>query len=143
LDPETAWVGQRVVLEIQVLSDQGWAQISRFGEVTLTDAYLQRPSGQGARLQEKIEGTDYSGQGYELSIYPQAEGTLRIPGIPIAVSVRAYGADVGQQVEQRETPPETVAVRTPPDAEGITGLISTSDLSAEQQWQSVPDEPNR
>ena len=141
VEPETAWVGQRVELKIEVLSDQGWAQAARFGDVDLEGAYLLGPSGQGTRLSQSIDGSDYAGQGYALSIYPQAEGRLAIPAIPIDVSVRTYGADAGERMERHETPATTIMVKTPPGAEGVTGLISTTALSVSQEWKTLPAEP--
>lgn len=38
--PDTAWVGQRVLLQIDVLDDSGWARTSRFGAIELSGAYL-------------------------------------------------------------------------------------------------------
>ena len=77
--PQEAWVGQRVVLQVDVLGEDGWAQISRFGEVDLSGAYLIRTDTQGSRLQETIGGVAYTGQSYEFSIYPQLAGTVTVP----------------------------------------------------------------
>lgn len=141
LEPEAAWVGQRVELKIEVLSDQGWAKVARFGDVELEGAYLLGSGGQGTRLSERIDGSDYSGQGYALSIYPQVDGRLGIPAIPIEVSVRTYGADAGEQLERHETPTAAIMVKTPPGAEGVAGLISATALSLDQEWKNVPAEP--
>ena len=76
VEPAEAWVGQRVVLQIDVLGEDGWAQISRFGDMDLPGAYLVRTDSQGARLQDTIDGVSYTGQRYEVSIYPQLAGVI-------------------------------------------------------------------
>jgi hypothetical protein len=86
--PPQAWVGQRVTLEVEVLSNGGWAQIPTFGELRLPGAYVLPVQGQGTRLQENIDGADYTGQGYQLSVYPQRAGEIAIPAMPVEVRVK-------------------------------------------------------
>ena len=88
VEPAEAWVGQRVILQIDVLGSDGWAQITRFGEVDLPGAYLIRTESQGTRLQETVDGVAYTGQRYQVSIYPQRDGAIlddRVGGTTFAV----------------------------------------------------------
>lgn len=134
VEPADPWVGQRVILKIDVLGRDGWAQISRFGEVDLPGAYLLRTESQGTRLQETVDGVAYAGQRYEVSIFPQVAGVIEVPAIPVEVTTRTWGVETQQPVRRRRTPPVTMNARVPPGAEGIRGLISTTRLHAEQQW---------
>ena len=59
--PTDAWVGQRVTLEVDVLGVNGWAQISKFGELQLPGAYIIQSESQGTRLQEIIDVLAYTG----------------------------------------------------------------------------------
>ncbi|MEJ2315837.1 MAG: hypothetical protein P8Y83_02625 [Gammaproteobacteria bacterium] len=68
--PEQPWIGQRVILQIDVLALDAWAKVSRFGNIELAGAYVLPPVDQGQRLQETVDGTVYSGQRYQISIYP-------------------------------------------------------------------------
>lgn len=141
VEPKIAWVGQRVLLKVDVLSDRGWAQVSRFGELEMAGAYLLGDSSQGVRLQRDIDGESYSGQRYELSVYPQVAGRLAIPPMAIEVRVRRLGAEGGDADEQRQTPVASLEVKTPPGAEGIRGLVSTPRLAVEQRWDGLPQQP--
>ena len=133
--PEEAWIGQRVVLQIDVLGDSGWSQITRFGELEIDGAYLIRTDSQGTRLQETIGGVSYSGQRYELSIYPQVAGSVEVPAIPVEVTSKGWGADAAETIEQANAPAVSIKSRIPPGAGNIRGLVSTSRLEAEQQWK--------
>lgn len=137
--PEKAWLGQRVILQIDVLGRDGWTQITRFDDIEIPGAYLMRTESQGTRLQETIDGTSYSGQRYEFSIYPQAAGTIEIPAIAVEVTTRGRGDSAS--VKQARTPVVTVLSNIPAGAENVRGLISTTQLTAEQNWQLLDETP--
>jgi hypothetical protein len=139
VQPEKAWLGQRVILQIDVLGSDGWTQITRFDDIEIPGAYLMRTDSQGSRLQETIDGTSYSGQRYEFSIYPQAAGAIEIPAISVEITTRAMGVDADTSVRQAQAPAVTILSNIPAGAENIRGLVSTTQLTAEQTWQS-PDE---
>jgi hypothetical protein len=142
VEPTEAWVGQRVVLRIDVLGEDGWAQIGRFGDMDLPGAYLIRGDSQGTRLQETIDGVSYTGQRYEISVYPQTAGVIEVPPLPVEVAIKTWGADASQTVQQQQAPAVTIRARLPPGAEDISGLISTSRLTAEQQWTPSIEAPS-
>jgi hypothetical protein len=139
VDPEEAWVGQRVKLDIEVLGADGWAQIPKLPEPEIPGAYVMRTESQGVRISESIGRTSYTGQRYQLSVYCQRAGRLEIPAMPVTVSIKQWGATPPETLHEVETPPTVLVCETPPGAEGIRGLISTTGLEAAQQWSSRPD----
>jgi hypothetical protein len=139
VQPEKAWLGQRVILQIDVLGSDGWTQITRFDDIEIPGAYLMRTDSQGTRLQETIDGISYSGQRYEFSIYPQAAGAIEIPVIGVELTTRPAAVDTGASVRQAQAPAVTILSKVPAGAENIRGLVSTTQLTAGQNWQS-PDE---
>jgi hypothetical protein len=140
VEPEEAWVGQRVRLDIEVLGADGWAQIPKLPEPEIAGAYVMRTESQGVRISDSIARTSYTGQRYQLSVYCQRAGRLEIPAMPVTVSIKQWGATPPETLYELETPPTVLVCETPPAAEGIRGLISTSRLEAAQQWSSRPDE---
>lgn len=139
--PAEAWVGQRVVVQVDVLGAEGWAQIKRFGDVELPGAYLIRTASQGNRLQESIDGRPYIGSRYEFSVYPQKAAAIDIPPLPVEVTVSTLGLNATETVQQLQAPPLTIDARWPPGAEGAAGLISSSLVTARQQWSRELDDP--
>jgi len=138
--PEEAWIGQRVILQIDVLAPDAWAKISRFGNIELSGAYVLPPKDEGIRLQESVEGTAYSGQRYEISIYPQRSGSFELEMESLEVEVRTLGGNAGSVTRKATLPTVKFDSRVPPGAEGIPGLISTTRLTAEQEWEPQPGE---
>ncbi len=130
--PEEAWVGQKVVLHVDVLAKDGWAQIRKVADAEVDGVYLLRLESQGTRLSETIEGDSYTGQRYEFMLFAQRDGTLTVPSIPVDIKIRTWGADSDTRIQRMSLPLVRFAARTPPGAEGIRGLISTSKLTATQ-----------
>ena len=135
VEPEEAWVGQRVTLNIDVLSDAGWAQIEKINELDIPGAYVMRTESQGTRLQETINGTSYSGQRYQLSIYPQAAGAIQVPAMPVNVRIKAWGAEASSESRRATVPAVNIISDAPKGADNIPGLVSTTEYTAEQSWE--------
>ena len=141
ITPQEAWIGQRVTLQIDVLGADGWAKISKIGEVDLPGTYVIRTDYQGTRLEETIDGVSYMGQRYELSIYPQRAGVFEVPAIPVEVTTKGWGPDATDSAQQASAPAVTIRAKIPPGAEGVRGLVSTTRLTAEQKWEPSIEAP--
>ena len=133
--PGEAWVGQRVVLQLEVLAADAWAQLDGMPRIEVPGAYVLPPQDQGVRLQETLDGRSHTGQRYEFFVYPQRAGTLALPAATIAVRVRQFGAEAGEETLSAALPASSFESRMPPGAEDIEGLISTTELRVEQRWE--------
>jgi hypothetical protein len=133
--PTQAWVGQQVVLQVDVLAADAWAQLDGIPHIELPGAYVLPPQGQGVRLQETLDGRSHSGQRYEFFIYPQRAGTLSLPATGIEVRISRFGDAASAETVSAALPGLAFESRTPPGTEGIAGLLSTPDLRVEQRWE--------
>ena len=140
VSPESPWVGQKVLLRVDVLANDGWAQLKKIHEIEVDGAYVLRLETQGTRLSEVIDGGSYTGQRYEFMIFAQREGKFTIPPVPVDVEVTRWGSGAGKQAQRMSLAAVEFTVQTPPGAQGIRGLISTTDLRATQTWDPEPDE---
>lgn len=129
------WIGQRVILKIEVLGDQGWSTVSRMGAIDVQGAYILQKESQGTRLNETIDGKSYSGQSYELSVFPQVEGEIVIPPVSLEVVTRTWGEDSSEKITRIKTPVASFVSKIPPGAEDIAGLVTTSNFKATQSWK--------
>jgi len=139
--PADSWVGQKVIMHVDVLAKDGWAQIKKVGDVEVPGAYLLRLETQGTRLSETIEGDSFTGQRYEFMLFAQRAGTLTVPSVPVDVEVKTWGAGGATRIHRMSTPRVEFLARTPPGAKGIRGLISTVDLTANQHWEPETENP--
>ncbi len=132
---ENIVVGQRVILHVDVLAIDGWAQVKRVRDFSVEGTQVIRYESQGTRLNETIQGQAYTGQRYQLSLFPRREGTITIPSIPVEVEISRWGSKSGKASKRVQTPEVTFQVEIPPGAEGVSGLISTPGLTATQRWE--------
>jgi len=137
--PENPWVGQRVQLHVDVLAKDGWAQLKKITDAEIEGAYLLRLETQGTRLNETIDGDSYTGQRYEFMLFAQRGGEFLIPPAAVDVEIRSWGAGGGTRIERMSLPTVEFVAQTPPGAEGIRGLISTTDFTATQSWSTETD----
>ena len=135
LDPTNAWVGQRVLLYVDVLAADGWAKITVEPDIDVNWGHVIRTESQGTRLSETLNGVAYSGQRYEYSLFPRRAGSLSIPALKLAVAVTTYGAGGGIVEHARTTPPLGLDVKLPAGATSGANLVSTSHLKASQVWE--------
>lgn len=135
ITPDEVWVGQKAVLQVDALAGDGWARIKKAGDAKINGAYMLRAETQGVRLSERIHGNTYTGQRYELLVFPQVEGKIAVPSFPVDIEVKTWGANPVNKVSRLSTQGVELNVRIPPGAEGIRGLISTTGLAAGQRWE--------
>jgi hypothetical protein len=91
---------------------------------------------------EDVDGTPYVLQRRELGFWALHTGELQIPAF--SVRVAAPESPGGAPVEYRlATEPLALEVRLPPGAEGVDGLVSTSQLAVREDWQPQPGDHAR
>lgn len=138
LTPEEVWVGQRMQLQIDVLGKDGWAQIADLSELEVPGSYVRPAGNSRVRLNETIGGESYSGQRYELSIYPQRSGEQELPSIELLVKVQTWGAKGGTQEIAAHTDAVAFTTLLPEGADPNLPLIVSTDFQATQSWE--PDQ---
>lgn len=130
-------VGQQARLHLDVLSRDGWAQIKRAPDLEVAGALILRVETQGTRLNETIDGAAFSGQRYELLIFPRRAGVIEIPSVPVEVEIRQWGAGATSIMETLRTPELKFTATAPPGAENLRELITTTEFQARQEWSSA------
>ena len=131
-----AWRGQRVLLAIEVLAKDSWAQIPNMPALKVPGAYVIPPGSQSARAQDQIQGATYTGQRYQLSIYPQQGGTIRIPATEFQVAISNFGSGAEAKTQGAQIPAVEFTSKVPPGSEGEDWLVSTTQFEAKQSWSS-------
>ena len=134
------WVGQKVILQVDVLAKDGWAQVRKVRDLEVPGAIVLRVQTQGTRLTETIDGVSHTGQRYELLVYPQRPGAIEIPAVPVDVEVKSWGAGGGSRTSRMQTPALRFEAQAPPGQETRVGLVSTTRLTMEQVWNPAPGE---
>ena len=132
--PESAWLGEKVVLTLDVLGKDGWAQLKRGHVRDVSGGYLKRYETQGTRIQETIEGSAYTGQQYEYLFFPQRSGEVTLAPAALEVEVKYWGAGTESVLTSASTPPLTLDIKVPPGLRADQAVVSTAELTAKQRW---------
>jgi|GEM_PF-1308801 len=134
INPESVWVGQRMTLQIDVLGKDGWAQITDTDRIDIPNCY-RLPSGNSrVRLQETIDGNDYSGQRYELSLYPQRSGSIEIPELSLPIKVQTWGAGTTEQIVNSTA--RSIEAKLPAGVQNVQSFVASDQFSVSQTWSS-------
>jgi len=132
-------VGQQVRINLDLLGRDGWASLATPPRLELAGAWLMRIESQGTRLSETIDGDSYSGQRYQWLLFPQRAGAFKLPPLSVEVAVKDFAANGDAAALTLTTPALQFTATAPPGTQDIAGLITTSELSASQQWQPDSD----
>lgn len=132
--PLQAWKGQRVTFTIEVLGKDSWAKIPNIPALKIAGAYALAPDMQGVRLQEEIDGDQYTGQRYDISVYPQVGGKIVIDSFPVTIELSQWGAGKEAEKFTKNVPSVHFESKIPKGAEDVKWLVSTPSFSAVQQW---------
>ncbi len=127
-------VGQRVLYRLDVLGQDGWASLPQLPPIELSGALVYSPRSQSVRLSETIEGESYSGQRYEMWIYPQRAGRIEIPSVVVNASIRTFGVNSEANTKQLQTKSIEFEVGMPRGVTDGTNLVCTTQFNARQSW---------
>ncbi|WP_404309590.1 BatD family protein [Neorhodopirellula lusitana] len=137
LDPEkTVSIGERVVLKVDVLGKDAWAQLAESPSVRVPGAIVFKPPGQSTRLNETISGDNYTGQRYEWWIYPQRSGLMSIPEFSLSIQSKVFGAKDQSEPVSKSTAAVEIEVARPDGVSDQLEVLATSSLKATQSWSS-------
>ena len=137
--PEEAYLGQRILLQVDVLGSEGWTKLVRLPQVDVPGAYVVMTNPQGSRLQDTFHGVAYTGQRYEYSIYTQREGILVVPELALETSTSSWGPNGVESIESATTQSLSIVSKLPPGGKGISWLVATPSLRVRQEWSSAKE----
>ncbi len=126
--PEGVWIGQQVVLKVELLSDG-----QSFGDqsIRLPDipgALVLEDTVSTVRLNESVEGDTWQVLSYHYQMFPQRAGDIEIPPIDVAFTVsEGYGSEPVPFALQTE--PVALAVSSPPGVDDPSGLVTTTKMT--------------
>lgn len=137
LAPESsALVGQRVILNIDVLGKDGWAKLKSSPRIEVDGTVVYVPAETGSRLNETIDGESYSGTRTEIWLYPQRTGEIQVPPLQLPVVNQVFGAtDSSGQTTLTSESLRFTAVATAGD-----GSVTVADsMTVTQSWSEQPE----
>lgn len=133
LDPDTGvYVGQKVRLYIDVMTNAWFAKAPQYPELRIPHAICLELSQFGTNYSERIQGETYAIQRKEYVIYPQRAERYTIPSLTVNI---VYARPGESSVEVTLTTPSLeFEARIPEQAQGVDYFVSTPRLEVREQY---------
>lgn len=134
---KTYWVGQRVLVHLDLLTNGFSFSGQRFNMPQISGGVLVQTDSSTLKLNEQIDGESWQILRYDLSFFSQRAGEVQIP--PFDVRFNA-SLGYGQPEASFELQTEALAVELemPPGADPSLPVVTTSRLTVQESWQ--PDQ---
>ncbi|MHC4943880.1 MAG: BatD family protein, partial [Planctomycetota bacterium] len=137
---EIVWVGQKVVLVVELLAEGRFAGTPKFELPNLPGVVIFKPAERPQLSTETIGETSYTVQRHEFAIFAQRAGPVVIPAFKVRFSAAAGFVGVEPKDYGLKTSEHRFDAKMPPGAEELATIISTRDLVVEEQWEPEPGE---
>jgi len=135
------WVGQRVTLVVELLAPGYFAGAPSFDLPDPPGVLLVPPVGSPTLGSEEIDGTTYTVQRHELSVFARRAGAQTIPPLTVRFRFKRQPLDKETVPASVRTEPLSLTAKAPHGAEGLGGIISARGLTAVESW--TPAEPKK
>lgn len=129
-----AWIGERLVITVELFSPAYFADTPSFYLPRVSGAVLMKASEAPVLRTEAIDGHEYTVQRHEVLAFAQRPGTIEIPPIGVRFSVSGE-----MPAEIRDSTPELQFVaKIPPGTEDLSAFVTTPSLSVSETWDDQP-----
>ena len=134
ITPAKVSVNEQVILTIEVATPRWLTGGTRIGSIEIPNVIAKQRNQLATNYTERVGGTTWSRQRWEVTLYPMTSGEFVIPTVPVRVQVSAPdGSNVGgtlytQPIKFEASLPSGLLSDESP-------WFSATDVDVEQQWQ--------
>lgn len=136
-------VGQKVVLQVDVLTTTWFASAPVFPDLQLANAVVIQPSGFAVNFNERINGVNYTGQRREYLIYPQQAGNIAAQDLRVVVSMAGEDGKA-KPAEGLTVSVAPLAIQAITDDTGDKATLVASQVTLEEhfstEYSAQPDQ---
>ena len=134
IDTTAAWMGQKVVIVVELFSPTRFQGSPGFQIPPVPGALVMQSAESPVLSSRSIDDHEYFVQRHEVLVFPQREGAVRIPPIPVRFGI------TGDPPADREgaTPEFTFISNRPPGTEMLGTVVTTPSLSVTETWDAKP-----
>ncbi|HAS24814.1 BatD family protein [Vibrio splendidus] len=134
ITPTKVSVNEQVILNIEVATPRWLTGGTRIGSIEIPNVIAKQRNQLATNYTERVNGTTWSRQRWEVTLYPMTSGEFVIPTVPVCVQVSAPdGSNVGgtlytQPIKFEASLPSGLLDNESP-------WFSATEVDIEQQWQ--------
>ncbi|KPM01743.1 BatD family protein [Vibrio splendidus] len=133
ITPTKVSVNEQVILNIEVATPRWLTGGTRIGSIEIPNVIAKQRNQLATNYTERVNGTTWSRQRWEVTLYPMTSGEFVIPTVPVRVQVSAPdGSNVGgtlytQPIKFEASLPSGLLDNESP-------WFSATEVDTEQQW---------
>ncbi|MEZ8714865.1 BatD family protein [Vibrio splendidus] len=134
ITPTKVSVNEQVILNIEVATPRWLTGGTRIGSIEIPNVIAKQRNQLATNYTERVNGTTWSRQRWEVTLYPMTSGEFVIPTVPVRIQVSAPdGSNVGgtlytQPIKFEASLPSGLLDNESP-------WFSATEVDTEQQWQ--------
>ncbi|MGR4999386.1 BatD family protein [Vibrio celticus] len=134
ITPTKVSVNEQVILNIEVATPRWLTGGTRIGSIEIPNVIAKQRNQLATNYTERVGGTTWSRQRWEVTLYPMTSGEFVIPTVPVRIQVSAPdGSNVGgtlytQPIKFEASLPSGLLSDESP-------WFSATDVDVEQEWQ--------
>ncbi|MEZ9363486.1 BatD family protein [Vibrio sp. 10N.222.54.B12] len=134
ITPTKVSVNEQVILNIEVATPRWLTGGTRIGSIEIPNVIAKQRNQLATNYTERVNGTTWSRQRWEVMLYPMTSGEFVIPTVPVRIQVSAPdGSNVGgtlytQSIKFEASLPSGLLDNESP-------WFSATEVDTEQQWQ--------
>lgn len=134
ITPAKVSVNEQVILTIEVATPRWLTGGTRIGSIEIPNVIAKQRNQLATNYTERVGGTTWSRQRWEVTLYPMTSGEFVIPTVPVRIQVSVPdGSNVGgtlytQPIKFEASLPSGLLSDESP-------WFSATDVDVEQQWQ--------
>ncbi|MEZ8692125.1 BatD family protein [Vibrio splendidus] len=134
ITPTKVSVNEQVILNIEVATPRWLTGGTRIGSIEIPNVIAKQRNQLATNYTERVNGTTWSRQRWEVTLYPMTSGEFVIPTVPVRVQVSAPdGSNVGGTLY---TQPIKFEASLPSGLlDNASPWFSATEVDTEQQWQ--------
>ena len=134
ITPTKVSVNEQVILNIEVATPRWLTGGTRIGSIEIPNVIAKQRNQLATNYTERVNGTTWSRQRWEVTLYPMTSGEFVIPTVPVRVQVSAPdGSNVGGTLYTQPIKFEASLPSGLLDNESL--WFSATEVDTEQQWQ--------
>ena len=134
---DTAWVGQKIVLNLDLMTTGFSFSDQRIRIPEVPGAVLLQTDSSAIKLSEQADGETWQILRYELLLFTQRPGETTVPSISVSfLAAAGYGSEPTSF--EFATEPLSVSSRLPPGFDGAAMLVVAPDFKLTAGWQPEP-----
>jgi hypothetical protein len=134
ITPTKVSVNEQVILNIEVATPRWLTGGTRIGSIEIPNVIAKQRNQLATNYTERVNGTTWSRQRWEVTLYPMTSGEFVIPTVPVRIQVsEPDGSNVGgtlytQSIKFEASLPSGLLDNESP-------WFSATEVDTEQQWQ--------